>query len=70
MKKALVEFYLEDLVDDKQQEIMDILGDDFDYENDPILEIDFTVYEGDEYGEDDRSQNAGLDFFGNRHRRG
>lgn len=68
MKEACVEFYLEDLVEEKQEEVIDILGDNFDYENDPIVEIDFTVYEGDEYGTIEPEEAIDNLFGGGRHR--
>lgn len=69
MKCSHVDIYLNDLTEEKQEEIVGILGDDFDYENEPIIEINYDVSERGEY-EETRSENAGLDIFGNCRRRG
>ena len=72
MKETHVDIYLDDLIEEKQEEIYEILGDDYDYENEPIISIDYTVYERGEYEEASKfkSENTLNDIFRPGHRRG
>lgn len=67
-----IDFYLSDFVPEKQLKIMDIYGDDFDYDNQPILTCHFEMNdEGDtDEIEEDRSEITWEDIYMSFSRRG
>lgn len=70
MREEHIDIFLSDLSPAKQAEVFKALGDDFDYDNEPVIEIDNLVYEEGEYEEETRPENGGTDIFRNRRRRG